>query len=305
MKRFTFELILVSLFIISFTQFTFGQNLGDLDTIAHYSMINTAMDDQGKYSDIELINTPFQNSNGVYCNGLYINGFNPDGSLVRTPSIEEVFDSTFAIRVEFKVDSIPPGVSPIFICGDSYRYLGMMIQWDSLAMYVINDHSYEIPAAPISTHEWHTATAIYSVADTTATYWIDGQQVAIAHGALHRPAFDKNISNTHFGLGATFEGNLRNLTIFSSRGVLSKTHTASNADAVRIYPNPATNLLFAENADLASWIIYTLDGRVIASGETLQNQPIDISNLIPGTYSIAFSDPHGLFISRHLFLKTQ
>ncbi len=291
--------ILITLCVLTVS----AQNLESLDTIVHYTLINTAADQRGNYEDIELINTPYENEDGVYCNGLYINGFNPDGSLVRTPPIDELYDSTFAVQAEFRIDSLPSGVSPIFICGDSYRYLGMIIRWDGTIMYSINDTWYQIPSALVTTSEWHTATAVYQTADTTATFWLDGQLIATVSEALNRSDNDKQVSNTDYGMGATLEGNLRNIIVFSSDDILSNTETPVAQSTGYIFPNPTADVIHAQDIHFTSWTICDMAGKQIAHGNSGNGQPINVSTLPEGAYTLFLENKSTRSVSQHRFIK--
>ena len=280
-----------------------AQNLESLDTVVHYSLINSAVDQQGKYGDIELINTPYENEDGVYCNGLYIYGFNPNGSLVHTPPIEELYDSTFAVQAEFRIDSLPLSISPIIICGDTYRYLGMIIRWDGTIMYSINDTWYQVPSAQVSIGDWHTATAVYQLEDTTAMFWLDGQLIATASEVLNRNDNDKHVSNTDYGMGATLEGNLRNLMIFSSGDVISATDSPITESKAFIYPNPTADIIHVQDIPFAYWTICDMTGKQVAHGESADGQPIHASYLPDGVYTLVLQDKTKRPICQQRFIK--
>ncbi len=300
MKLKTFFLILLSLFT---GQLAFSQNLSELDTVVHYSLINTAVDEQGNYEDIDLVNSPFQGADGVYCNGIYIGSFDPDASLVVTPPLSEVYDTTFAISVDFRVDVAPEQISPIFICGQSWRYLGMTVQNDSTFLYKFNNTWTQIPFVKVKIGEWQNAACLYTMADSTATFWIDGQQVAQVTGALIRPDNDSQVSNTDGGAGFTFLGNLRNLVIYSAGGIISSTTPPWAESTARVYPNPTADKLIIEDAQYTSWAIYNLNGVEAAKGIYNQQQRINVSALAAGTYILTLRNDQQMIVHRQRFLK--
>lgn len=280
-----------------------AQDLSSFDTIVHYSLINTAADQLGHVVDIELLNTPFEDTNGVYCNGLYINGFNPDGSLVKTPRISALHDTAFAVSMEFKIDSFPSTIAPVFICGNDWRYLGMLVQWDGLMMYNFNGTTYMIAGADVSIGDWHIATCVYNSLDSMAQFWLDEQLIATHSGALEREEYDDYISNTHFGNGFTFLGNLRNLRIFSSEDFVLNAESTISKIPARIFPNPVQNDLNIIDAEYTSWHIYTISGTEVAQGKYSPDQSISVDALSIGTYVIVLRDDHHAIIFRQKFHK--
>ncbi len=70
-----------------------------------------------------------------------------------------------------------------------------------------------------------------------------------------------------------------------------------------IYPNPATNQLTikTENTDQTEFSIYDIAGRIIITGNFLQNKTIDISSIAEGTYFIQLKTKEE--ISTQKFIK--
>lgn len=300
MKPITTFLVVLAL---STSGFITAQDLSSFYTLAHYSMILTAADQQGHYEDIELLNSPYADTNGVYCNGLYINGFNPDGSLVHTPSIRALYDTAFAVRMEFKIDSLPTTIAPVFICGDNWRYLGMMVRWDGLMMYNFNGASYTVMGTDVSANKWHTATAVYDNRNSMAQFWLDGQLIATHTGTLERPDNDDRVSNTDFGNGFTFLGNLRNLKVYSSEEFLSSTKSQLMEAPGLLFPNPAHNQLSIANAQFTQWTIYSFNGSIRSKGKSSAVEPINVSNLVPGSYLLVLLNDQNEIVSRQQFQK--
>lgn len=300
MKPGTAILITIFLNIVGFAK---AQDLSALDTIVYYSLINTSDDHQGNYDTIELINSPYQGNDGVYCNGIYIGDFDPNASLVQTPPLNELNDSTFAVSIEFKIDEAPVQISPIFVCGTSWRYLGIMAQSDSTFAYLFNNTRIQIPILKVNMGEWQQAACTYSMADSTATFWIDGQQVAMAKGALVRSDNDKRVSNTNSGSGFTMLGYLRNLIVYSDAGIISGTSPSWAQSTARIYPNPTSQELIIEDALYSAWTIYNLNGVEMATGKQDQQHRINVASLPVGSYILTLQSEQKMIVHQQQFQK--
>lgn len=288
------------LFLLSYS--ICGQSLIDFDTVAHYSLINTAIDASGQQADAELINVPFVDTNGVYCNGIYAFSGNPAGSLVSAPQLTAVYDSTFAVSIQFKIDSMPEMWLPVITVGDSWRYLGLIVKFDGKIIYNFNNIWTEIPASQIPLNQWNTCTIIFSASDSTAQYWLNGAMIAIANGALIRPEGDGKVSNTDYGAGWTFKGHMRNLTVMSIADQTTAVANVPSNLAINLFPNPAQDMLRISCAKETSWQIYNLQGkRTGLSGHATNDAEIDVSSLPSGSYLIVFTD--GMEQESRLFVR--
>lgn len=259
-----------------------GQSLSLYNTVASYSLIERIDDVTGMHADAEVINSPFVDSNGVYCNGIYIHSGNPDGSLVRTPHLEALYDPAFAISVEFRTDSITTQ-RPVIVCGDSWRYLGILIRHDGIVMYNLNDTWYDIPEVSVQPDEWYRAVIIYTTVDSTAQYWLNGHLIASRKGVLNRPDNDGRVSNTDYGMGWTFQGYMRHLTVMSSEELLSGAKAVQTITRAHVYPNPADDILYVNTNGAFEWSIWDTQGMQLKSGGQVY-PGIDISGIPDGTY---------------------
>jgi hypothetical protein len=265
------------------------------DTAAFYPLINTAEEVTGNYDDVELINAPFAGDSGVYSNGIYVwNGTNPpDGSLIRTGHIAHLYDSTFAVQVEFMVDSIS-SMLPVIVLGDSWRYLGLAYMADGGIRTIFNGGWHTIDGVMITTGTWYVLTIRYTLADTTAEFWLDGQLVDTRTMTLDRSENDGGISNSHFGAGLAFRGFMRNLLVMSDMSLISALDDPLPAPDINLFPNPATDrLLPIPPAPVAHWVIYGQDGKICMSGGDVGHEGIDISGLSGGIYFMAVRDAEG------------
>ena len=261
-----------------------GQFLSYMDTVASYSLINTAADQTGSYPDIELSNTPFADTNGIYCNGLYIFDVMPGGSAAITESLEELYDPAFAASVEFNLDTSRTRTSPILVLGEGWRYLGIIAQPDGSVYCLFNGAQYQVQDYSISGNAWHRAAVMYTEVDSTAQFWIDGKLIMVREGLLNRDVNDGQVSNTHYGNGLTFHGFLRNLTVWSSEDLLSDITTVNSTKNIRLYPNPTSDFVHFSGNERFTWEIYSASGSQVMKGINEPDQSIDVSGLPDGIY---------------------
>ena len=66
-------------------------------------------------------------------------------------------------------------------------------------------------------------------------------------------------------------------------------------DDIRIYPNPAQNILYIESANVPEYQIFDVDGRCLLKGE---NSSIDVSMLKTGTYLLLINNQTFKFIKQ-------
>ena len=280
-----------------------GQFLSFHDTIAHYSMINTAEDHTGNHADIEFQNTPYADTNGVYCNGLYIHDVQPGGSALGTDNLEELYHPAFAAGIDFKLDTQVTRTAPIIVMGASWRYLGIVALTDSTITCLFNGAEYAVENYEITPDEWHRATVMYTEVDSTAQFWIDGRLLMTRTGALNRSDGDGQVSNTHYGNGLTFKGHMRNLTVYSSEDQLSSVDDIIKYQPLQIFPNPATDVLNLPSGLDLDWSIYTSSGILAAKGSVRGRNTIAISDLPGGTYILKAIDSNSSEVYVQKFIK--
>ncbi len=263
-----------------------AQDLSSFQMVANYTLINTTADAQGMQPDIELINSPFAGADGVYCNGNYIGG-SPDSSLVQTPPMSALYKPSFAVEVEFKIDTLDDATHPVLICGNSWRYLGFQTKYDSSWISTFNDISFTMENGLAETGKWYQLTIIYSGPDTTAYWYLDGNLIDKRMGSLTRLDGDGRISNTHGGEGLTFRGFLRNLRVYQSDGIFSAVGEAPELNALRVFPNPASDFISLTGVPSGqyTWDLLSMNGRTLKKGTaTSQDQRINLERLPHGQY---------------------
>lgn len=75
-------------------------------------------------------------------------------------------------------------------------------------------------------------------------------------------------------------------------------------NAIALYPNPASDVLFIETANAVHKIdFFGLDGKIIDSKLTMGNNAVEIGNLAAGTYVVRMQDADGVQVSSNIVIK--
>lgn len=237
-----------------------SQSFSDLQLVAAWPLIENAADSLGQQAEFELVNVVGPSQEGIYLNGNYIYG-DPDSSLASTPPINWDFDR-LAVSLEIKlVDT--SNSRPIFILGDSYRWLGAYLQDDKIGLLVNDFSSAALSDLTLEPGKWYRVALRWE--KDTARLYVDGQEVAVAtadsliHDEL--PA-DRQMSNTHFGLGLAFKGYWRRVYVWSGPlATATRERTAPHLE-LRCWPNPTIDLLeLRVPPGRWTFMLYDLSGR--------------------------------------------
>lgn len=290
--------------------FSSAQDLSNFDTVAHYSLINTSVDLLGMQDTIELVNAPYAGVDGVYSNGNYIGG-DPDSCYVHTPAMTALYEESFAVQVEFKLESLNSGSRfPIIICGEGWRYLGFELGSDNDWLIVFNNLSYQVPDLIPEAGKWYTLTLIHNSTAGKTFYYLDGMKIAERDGPLVRPSDDGNISNTNGGSGKTYKGYWRNMKVFESGQPFSAVSEAAFDTSLNLYPNPTTWGLqmetSAQDATEGHLIkVYTTDGKLQLSQRLDGNggKLLFPATMQAGVYVILVQGQHGQVAHRRVLLQ--
>ncbi len=289
-----------------------AQDLSDFALIAHYPLTNnSAADATGSYGDMELTNAPFQGSEGVYSNGVYIYSAQPNGCLISTPALNFPDTSNIAFSLEFKAEDT--GFSPIIVAGDLYRWLGAFVVSGELQL-LVSDALYNT-GQTIQSGQWYTLTVAYRQGETKI-YLND--QLALTHnsGPLNyhlNIEGDRKISNTHGGFGYAFKGNWRNLKIYSKGNVSNANqHAKREIGSLDAWPIPAQRNLFIKLPPAAplhnpmNIRLMDANGRLCFEVSKTFKQtviPLTLSPLPPGMYYLQISSTSGQTWQKPILLK--
>lgn len=285
-----------------------AQDLGNLVEIAHYPLINSSKDALGHLDSIRLLHAPYDGPNGVYSNGIYV-GHDPDnGTLVQSPQIEALYDSVFAVQLQFRLTDLDGMLRPIIVLGLSYRYIGFEVQSDNTFAMLYNNFDH-IPVAGITATEgvFYTLTFIHHALTPVTEFYLNGEWIGEVEGALDRPEDDGVILNVHPGMGRTHKGNWRNLKIFGSDEV-SALEEWNRQTHLHLYPNPARDFIVVntKGCEIAYWSISDATGKLIRRGQMYGTELRLSTNDFPcGLYLIYFSDDKDKLVCIEKFLKME
>ena len=270
-----------------------AQDYGDLNLVAHYTLLETTEDDTGIQDTIELINAPYQGSNGVYCYGAYVfNAQGEDSTLVQTPKLDALLDTAFAFQLEFRLDTIRPS-TPIVVAGNSWRYLGLFINSDTTIRALHNGSYFNTTSDPLNLDQWYTVAVLHDKSGNgNSEFYLDGQLIFEQEGQLDHAANDLNISNSHFGQGRAFRGNWRNLMVYAATEVSGV--SPLQEEAIEVFPNPFCGDLTIKSEKLygASYTICDQNGRAVDAG-MVGGQNHSLSSLPTGIYFLRIMAPTG------------
>ena len=160
-----------------------------------------------------LINTPFQDG-GIYCNGRYIYG-DTNYCHAITPQLADFSFQAFSIRARFKVLETNNSPRPVFVGGNSYRWVAFNLNPDGTVSFLYNNNNTLNSNVQYVLNTWHEATITYDSAAGTGKFYldtilVDSVQFQLIHGN------DRTIGITNFSNGAVFKGILSDLRIYST-----------------------------------------------------------------------------------------
>jgi hypothetical protein len=179
--------------------------------LAWYPLTNDAQDCLGAYDPMTLVNTPFTNG-GIYCNGMYQFGGDPDRSAAGTPSLAALDFNGFIMAVDFM--AVTNVTAPIIVGGGLWRWGGIYLRSDGMVGMLVNDAGPYPSSTAYSTGVWHEAAFVFSATNNTAEIYVDGR-LADRRAVVLNHHDDRDIHNAHYGNGATFKGYLRNLRVWN------------------------------------------------------------------------------------------
>jgi len=273
-----------------------AQDLSGLILKADYSLINTAEDATGLQDSMTLVNAPYAGAQGVYSNGNYLNS-DPDSCVVWTPFLATLFDTVFAIQLEFQ--PLPPdGVfRPVVVAGDSWRYLILATIGGKFRVSVNDLSNYRDLESPLPVSgQWYTATIIHDQLAERSEFYLDGERVATLDGALNRTMSDGRLSNTHFGAGKAFKGYWRNLKFYGSDPLSAMTFAEGPGTSWSVCPNPTGSLvrIMAPPEGSSRWALFATDGHWVSSGSMEGGDlSIDLAAVPPGIYTLVLQGQAG------------
>lgn len=285
-----------------------AQDLGNLIPKAHYTLINTAEDALGIQQPIELVNAPFDGNDGIYLNGIYIASGNPDAGWAHTPFVEALYDSVFAVQLQFRIEEIVPSVYlPVVVIGDGWRYLGLEVRWDSAFLLLLNNGIVELSELiKAEENRWYEATIIYDQEADQVQFYLDGLLIESINAAIDRPESDGNVSNTNGATGRAFKGNWRNLKIFGSDPISKIDEDFYLSSHLLLSPNPVSDKLRMNytGTNKYKWSIHDFRGIPVKEGlELSSTHEVDFRSVPAGIYIFNVMDENANIIYRKEIIK--
>jgi len=284
------------------------QDLTNLIPVCHYTLINTPEDSLGFQDTIFLENALYEGTNGVYSNGIYPGEDPVHACHIRTPFMSTLYDSVFAIQLEFKLETFVDHYMPILICGESYRYLGLQINTINQFEILLNNNLFIPTIAPDPmAGVWYVLTIIHHDANARTEFYLNTDLIGQTNEELIRTPTEGYVSNLNPSMGRAFKGYWRNLRVYGTEPVSGLTPLHYDAQA-KIYPNPSETRLHIDIPDLAPkrWTIIDMSGRIYTSGFfTTTRSEIDIQQLPPAAYLLTILDDSGKLLDSQIFVKGQ
>lgn len=186
---------------------------------AYYPFLTDLLDVTGNYGPAALFGTA-QPPNGSMClNGVYLNGATI-GQDVRTPLLTTLDTTDFEIAVEFNVTAFPPGVGPVLMGGNGWRWLGIYLQSNGTIGIKHNNSNLSWSGTTVTTGQWYFASLKYEAG--VAQLWLNG---ALVHQATVGPLSDgnnKNLCTNDYSNGTAFNGCIRNLLVSNDTTIVAR-----------------------------------------------------------------------------------
>ena len=301
------KLTLIISFIICFSGSLFCQDLDGLSPFAHYPLNQTPDDALGLQNPMVLINTVYDDDDGIYFNGKHP-VVDQGGSWARTTYMSALYDSKFAVQVEFKMEDIDGQVRCILVCGLSTfsQYLGLFVLESGDFTILLSDGVFiDIPDVNPQENVWYKLTMVYDTVSNNAKFYLGNNLIESANHNLVRGQGDAFVNNYYPSGGYPLKGNWRNLRIYGEEEISALEDELARASALQVFPNPASESIMIEAKDPRGekWNIYDVTGRPVRSGDFQSMNPIDIHLLVQGKYILQLIDVYGRTLDSRMFSK--
>ncbi len=191
---------------------------------AFYPLMTDLLDASNTYGPITLTGTPppAPPSNGVCVNGIY--GLSPGGQDVRTPMLPTLDTNDFQVDVEFNITAMPPVSGPVYIGGNSYRWIGIYLQANGIVGIKHNNSNLLWSTTTLTTGNWNSASLKF---DSGVVQLIINNAIVLQAtiGALN-DGNNKNFTTNDYSVGKNFNGCIRNVLISNDATIGSATASA-------------------------------------------------------------------------------
>jgi hypothetical protein len=307
MKPSTFVLILL-LMTINYAG-SFSQDLSGLFPFALYPLVNTPEDALGFQNNMVLINTQYNDADGIYFNGKHP-VVDQGGAWARTTYMAALDEPKFAVQVEFKIEDLDDQLRCVAVCGLSLlqQYLGLFIlDSDHFGVLLSNNELITLKDVNPQENVWYKFTMIYDTVTNNAKFYLGNNLIESAMHQVVRVPGDAFVSNYYPAAGYPLKGNWRNLRIYGTEEITALEDELDRASAFNLFPNPATESITIDAKDtrIHQWTIYDPSGRVALHGDFQHMMPIDIQQLANGHFVIMLHDQNDRILAVKSFSKYQ
>ncbi len=260
MKNVFFLFFSFSVFL-SFSSDLHAQIDGAFDMIAHFPLTTNGNDETGNHTEMTLINAPLS-ADGAYSNGIYSGGGDTTACTIETPTLTQWDLATlgFAVSVEFKIEEIPSLSTPVIIAGGSWRHLGIIYEPDGTFSLNVNSTIYT-STTPYTLNTWMEGHVIFNVSTNEALLYIDGNMAQSQTVTVLEHHNERDISNTHYGLGQTFKGNMRNLKAYNRIHAVGISSMSSLAESLNFSSTPSAIGVSTNKSGLFEFSIVDISGK--------------------------------------------
>ena len=187
--------------------------------IAHYPLANGLNDATGNNPPIQATNAPFLAEKTIYCNGQYPQRV-PGGCDVRTPNLKDLNLSAFTISAQFLVPRLLQPTNPVFVGGETYRWLYYDLRPDGVVRLGYNSNQSVECSVKYRLGVWHEATITFD--GNTASLYLDGVRGCSSNVALNT-GNQRVVLLTNSANASAFYGMLRDLKVYNGVVVPART----------------------------------------------------------------------------------
>ncbi len=279
----------------------FGQDTTGLQLAADYPFATNADEQTGNYQPATTHNATYS-GNAVYSNGIYQGSGNTNYCLIKTDDIQELLGDKFIIKLDVKIEE---NNKPIFVIGDSYRWLTVDIFNNELRVLTYetgNNYGQYNSGFTAQLNTWYSLAVVYEATTRKLEFYVNNVKMIDTTIPTELDRHNETaLMNTHYGSGKTFKGYWKNLKIY---GHLANFENILHHDIFKIYPNPTKNNLNISFTNKTGNTIQITDthGKILIN-KTVNNddkQNIDISGLTPGLYFVKYKIQNNIYIQKLL-----
>lgn len=268
-----------------------------LQVQAYYPLISDLNDATNTYGPVMLTGQstpPSPPANGVCVNGIYF--YNTNGQDVRTPLITSLNTNDLQVDVEFQIAALPAVRAPVFMCGHSYRWLGIYVDANGTIGFKHNNSNHAWSSTTVTTGNWYLGSLRYE--NGVCELHLNGRMVLQVQVGPLNTSTNLNFTTNDFSNGLSHNGCIRNVVISNDTTlgrVASATVYGTGCDGLRMRASGTPQLgnpLFAlavDNVSAASPLAF------LGLGTGLVDPGIDLTPAgMPGCFSYTNLDI-GLF----------